>query len=459
MTCSIQSPVTTGQAINHSQQHFINIEQGSPKGVKTDIKEEIDTISLARPLDFETLVKMGDTNIDEICHDMMAAAQTTDTSLQGNKAEMNDFLETEMCVDVVSKNDAQRKRQHSQTSLHENPPKKEECPEIEKSINAVPVPKKQLPQSIRRKRNSSPGSIEITGTETDQGVKLKKSKKNKIYECNKCPNVVKFSKRCDLVQHLFKEHNERDENSSFCEVCELVFVTLTAFERHKEKKHGLTSESLKLKCNRCPTSDLTFRRPGDLRRHLFKVHNERNRNTLVCEKCRMVFSQLTAFEIHKQKHESGFRCQICKESFPDVKTQKRHVRECKQKLKVENSINCKKTSAICTKCGVNFSSTKSLIRHLYIIHKEQYPSTFACDKCRRIFTSVKGLERHKLRHKSASGFSCNYCNMTFPDARALRNHISCKHGIRYCRHCSAEFKSSLEKDVSHDFNYPRKTQR
>ncbi len=65
-----------------------------------------------------------------------------------------------------------------------------------------------------------------------------------------------------------------------------------------------------------------------LKKHLFSVHDECDKDTLVCELCKIAFNKPHAFERHKQKHEScSFKCRNCAASFSDNIALQKHSRK------------------------------------------------------------------------------------------------------------------------------------
>ncbi len=418
-----------------SNESCLNFEKIPFNEEKPEIKKEIDNISPSQ-LTFQTLVEMSSTNIESICDEMMMAEQVSEASLHGNQSELDANVEKEKIVNDILKSEIPTKEPQKQSSRK------------------------------RTRKNKFMSDIADDQTDTKLEENLKNTKKNRKYKCAKCDGKVSFSEKFKLTQHRFKKHNERDGSAFVCEECQIIFETLFRFEKHKRNKHPSLAKSLNseekpdhcagsktLKCHKC---EMTFKKPSELQRHLFHVHNERDKNAMVCEMCNLVFTTRYGFQCHKKRHESpsGFQCLFCKEGFPDLNTKKKHEGNCtqksnyyKQKIPLKNLEQT--ISTVCTHCKKDHGRVKNLLRHLYVMHNEILPNTFVCKKCKMVFTSLQGLERHKLRHESGSGFICVECNLVFPDYQARHKHKNKMHRATYCKQCSAVFKQSFELKVSY----------
>ena len=84
----------------------------------------------------------------------------------------------------------------------------------------------------------------------------------------------------------------------------------------------------------------------------------------------------------------------------------------------------------CTECG-HTAKSKFLIRR----HAEGHLSGFMhqCQDCAKTFTTRSNLSQHRLRIHTApvpeSGFACDKCDKTAPNAGALRTHRYRNHDI------------------------------
>lgn len=100
-----------------------------------------------------------------------------------------------------------------------------------------------------------------------------------------------------------------------------------------------------------------------------------------CPYCDEVFATMDRLKEHKKKYigQKPLTCTICGKSFKQRVSFDLHVSRHKED-----------TSKRCSACDLTFASRIELRRHEQTVHEK----TFACDKCRRPFTSQARLDRH-----------------------------------------------------------------
>ena len=69
-----------------------------------------------------------------------------------------------------------------------------------------------------------------------------------------------------------------------------------------------------------------------------------------------------------------------------------------------------------------------------------------CTLCKKMFLTLKALERHMLLHKQRTVSECDLCNATFSTASSLVIHVRGKHGSGYiCDQCQKRFDSPAQR--------------
>lgn len=113
----------------------------------------------------------------------------------------------------------------------------------------------------------------------------------------------------------------------------------------------------------------------------------------------------------------------------------------------------------CQHCDKGFNSNPRLRDHVNNTHGEVSSSLIIrlfsrqhftgtkqeipCDKCGKIFNSLRNLHTHMVYHQSPT-LKCNYCEKSFYIKKNLREHQESVHlGITYsCELCNRSFQST-----------------
>ena len=102
--------------------------------------------------------------------------------------------------------------------------------------------------------------------------------------------------------------------------------------------------------------------------------------------------------------------------------------------------NRKKSSFICTQCGVTTTRKFSLEDHMKAKHN--VGTKIQCTHCERQFASKSKLKQHIENKHIGNRFICSHCGLTTSDKYSLRDHTISKHkeGIMLqCMQCKKEF--------------------
>ena len=115
---------------------------------------------------------------------------------------------------------------------------------------------------------------------------------NLPYSCDQCPKS--FPLHSILASHIASTHDLK-KCSQICDVCGKTI----AGSKNKIKQHMLVHTGEKIKCTQC---DITFSRPGSLRRHMQHQHNI-NPQRHFCDICGKSWNSRSALNEHRESHK------------------------------------------------------------------------------------------------------------------------------------------------------------
>ena len=127
-----------------------------------------------------------------------------------------------------------------------------------------------------------------------QGEHLSKDA-NLPFSCDQCPKS--FPLHSILASHIASTH-ELKKCSQICDVCGKTI----AGSKNKIKQHMLVHTGEKIKCSQC---DITFSRPGSLRRHMQHQHQLQLKQQLhFCDVCGKGWKTRSALNTHLESHKT-----------------------------------------------------------------------------------------------------------------------------------------------------------
>ena len=212
-----------------------------------------------------------------------------------------------------------------------------------------------------------------------------------------------------------------------CNVCKKLF-----FSPWQVKRHEVVHQ--RQNCYTCSTCNQSFSQLQRLESHQ-SIHTGQWKFT--CTECNAHFNEKFQFNKHLVKNQHGeyesvprryyFKnCKVCGKEFVrgslNVHMLTHLTEEERNRLKVHK----------CTKCGRGFMARYDLMTHI-ASHSEVRP--FICNTCRQCFKTKKRLLAH--HHRCSGVFKCQFCDMSFANARWLRKHIETHH---------SEHSESLQSD-------------
>ncbi|XP_062291782.1 oocyte zinc finger protein XlCOF7.1-like [Scomber scombrus] len=196
-----------------------------------------------------------------------------------------------------------------------------------------------------------------------------------------------------------------------------------------------------MKCNTgsviCSQCDAKFASKETLQRHLTLDHCS-GTNLFSCQLCDKTFSHRTYLKSHMSLHKGvkRFICRVCKEGFAWRSQLKTH--KCVDKTSqpngeeseaARNSVCVKEvrcgeakvsvSSFSCSECKESFEDIYSLEKHLRD-HKRKKP--FSCPFCVKSFENMSNQKSHIAMHTGEKPLSCQHCDKRFTWSSELKVH-------------------------------------
>ena len=154
---------------------------------------------------------------------------------------------------------------------------------------------------------------------------------------------------------------------------------------------------------------------GNQDRENWETVENRNKNALRCETCKLQFSSYGHFEMHQRMHngEKAFKCDECGAGFAN-----------KNHLLSHQGVHSNLKPYKCSKCDLSFRQSSGLRLHMFV-HDEEKPKK--CPFCDASFSRKAHLDKHIRYHSGERPFSCEICSKSFVDKELLRQHIKKVH--------------------------------
>nr|XP_019948250.1 PREDICTED: zinc finger protein 157-like [Paralichthys olivaceus] len=219
-------------------------------------------------------------------------------------------------------------------------------------------------------------------------------------------------------------NNESSPSDSYsCSVCNLQLPSKLELQDHMNLHTGARPYC-------CAECGKRFCQIHNYRVHL-RTHAETKVGRLACRVCRVSFASQKDLDVHlthTHLENEFYECDLCKRVFTSLKLCESHVRLHKCMVPV-----------VCKVCGRNFSSSKSLARHL----KKLCHHTLKCTDCTKTFTRKNALLKHSFSHLGLLPYTCIRCRCHFRLAVLYHQH-KCEPERIHCVACLREFVSQQD---------------
>lgn len=206
----------------------------------------------------------------------------------------------------------------------------------------------------------------------------KQSAKFKCPECNQAFNNSQCLRRHQHNKH--KSVRSTIDLLSTCDVCQKTYKSRTHMVTHRRYRHRSEAE---FTCGEC---SMVFNNKPKLTAHVKVNHLP---PTYKCEKCSALLHTLAELNSHLHRSHAVLQkksvvCEKCRKSFKDISVLQAHVLNHSE----ENHFYCKE-------CGNGFKDRMNLNQHLRS-HLETRP--FPCGFCKNTFKHKSHLKQHMAVH-------------------------------------------------------------
>ncbi|XP_035528392.1 zinc finger protein 687a [Morone saxatilis] len=191
------------------------------------------------------------------------------------------------------------------------------------------------------------------------------SKTLKKFPCNKCESS--FTTTSSLRRHIRDKHKvmNRGFRCQFCSESKKTFSSRTMLERHIQLRHSMDTESQDAMMGGGDEADSSSEQDGSLgarrrRRAAVKMEQDEDSTDGVSPVKKSQSSSSTTAPYSLP--ESGFRCAPCGFTTEDQASFLEHISQHRRG-------GTEGGGQQCLQCGACFTSTSSLSRHRFIIHK------------------------------------------------------------------------------------------
>lgn len=322
----------------------------------------------------------------------------------------------------------------------------EKCKEAAAAANREPEPKlykclpcnEVFPTSAHLATHSGihstkfPTACDICGVPLADAMKiaehLTKHMASGTWSCTECNKTL--SSRQSLRMHM----GSHGVASPFtCPTCGKTFNSRNALETHNNIHTGNSP----FRCNRCPAA---YKQPIQLKAHLLS-HD--GRKMYECAECNKTFAARSSLVAHLGNHVSGqldrpaptFECTICGKVFDHKANLSNHLRT------HNGEKGLLKKHFACDRCKRTFTTRAHLIIHEH--SHDDINANSTCPVCQKKFKTVKALGLHMRIHTSESPM-CPICNKSFTIQRSLEEHMELhdEQSVEVkCPNCNAIFRS------------------
>ena len=244
----------------------------------------------------------------------------------------------------------------------------------------------------------------------------------KKHECENCGK--KFLRMWDLRRHAVVHSSSREFK---CAKCDKWFKSRDVLIIHEKWHHSKAFADKKFACETCGKS---FRRPGDLTRHV-AIHLDKRE--FMCSICEKTFNLRDSLRMHMKIHSDVIpvkrhTCVNCGRKFTRKDILTRHTASCLNFRAIK-----------CQICDARFNSDSALRSHM-TVHDEAM--NYTCEFCGRAFKRRGGLRDHVKTHLNEKTHKCKICGKGFNTSSAMSLHVKMHSDAKNysCEICGKAYK-------------------
>ena len=241
--------------------------------------------------------------------------------------------------------------------------------------------------------------------------------------CPLCP--AKFRSQQGAENHLRQKHDIG--NVYICNMCDEVCPSNNALTQHRIDAHGVVDSETEEENK--PKKKKRGRKPGLKRTKVAPIQPKKSTSRVIKKgnkKLSFVIKTTGAKTAVKTKPKAATRsiqkCSECSKEYTSKRSLLRHV----QTVHEAKSHQCD----VCGKC---FTSKETLYHHRRGIHSENKP--YQCDECGAGFNFNHSLRLHRLKHSGARPHECKECHKTYLTANHLKMHMQGVHKEKKSHAC------------------------
>jgi len=255
------------------------------------------------------------------------------------------------------------------------------------------------------------------------------------YMCRDCGR--RFPKKDQVYSHIKREHVMKKiryliKNAKpdlLCKLCGKHYKNLESLRTHTENVHKKDKD---VKCVEC---DFKSKDYIEVRKHRRDVHGY---GQCECHLCGKTFTSKVGFSHHMENTHgnNSFPCEVCGEVFKSKKAMDDH-----------NKRKHLEKTHVCDECGAKFHTPFAVKKHKRC-HGSEYD--YSCNICEKKFRDVTPYREHLYKHTGERPYECDQCEATFNLSKSLSRHIKVVHcGIRpyVCNIESCSFKGGQPYDL------------
>lgn len=231
-----------------------------------------------------------------------------------------------------------------------------------------------------------------------------------IIPCSFC--VKKFYNRKSFIQHLNRDHADRNE--FHCFHCSSMFSTMDLLREHRSLAH--------LKAQMGSKKELT------------RPKKKRTPEKVLCPQCGIIILRVSLKDHISKVHlkERKFLCTDCGKRFPGKTYLRYHIER-------HHSGGAKPYQ--CDRCSQRYPTKISIFKHLLLVHQDKKKVfTNKCEFCWKAFYTKAHLARHMQRmhttgeeddgfraNPETNMFHCMFCQRQFVGKMICKQHINKYH--------------------------------